>query len=135
MSKLRNCKYKSVVKAATKFRPWDYGFILDIEKEALIRLKEGMKNHVGSERDAERIQLAVNLLAIISEDNTQYDYIKDKMLVHVNKKNFKRFFIEKEYPISESFYNSEIFKCHLRQEKAWYLYHKLRYYHMQEWWD
>lgn len=133
--KLRKCKYKNVVKAALNFRPWDYGFLLDIEREALIRLKEGMKNHVGSERDAERIQLAVNLLAIINEDNTQYDYIKDKMLVYVNKKNFKRFLTKQEYSISESFQNSEVFKCYLRQQKAWYLYHKLRFYFMQTWWD
>lgn len=33
--KLRKCKYKSVVKAAVKFEPWDYGFILDMERAAL----------------------------------------------------------------------------------------------------
>lgn len=133
--KLRKCKCKNVVKAALNFRPWDYGYILDIEKESFKRLKKGMVSHVGSERDAERIQLAVNLLSIINEEDKKYDYIRDKMLVHVNKKNFKRFFIEREYPISESFYNSEIFKYNLRQEKAWYLYNKLRLYHMREWWS
>lgn len=135
MSKLRNCKYKNVVKAALAFRPWDYGYILDMEKESLKRLKEGMVSHVGSERDKERIQLAINLLSIINEEDRKYDYIKDKMLIYVNKTNFKRFFIEKRYPISESFYNSEIFKYSLRQEKAWYLYHKLRLYYMRTWWD
>lgn len=133
--KLRKCKYKNVVKAAVNFRSWDYGYLLDIEQEALKVLKKGMINHVGSERDAERIQLAVNLLSIINEDDRQYDSIRDKMLVYVNKRNFKRFIIEKRYPISESFYNSEIFKYSLRQQKAWYLYHKLRFYFMREWWS
>ncbi len=133
--KLRKCKYKNVVKAALAFKPWDYGYVLDIEKESFKRLKQGMVSHIGSERDAERIQLAINLLSIIKEEDSKYDHIRDKMLIHVNKKNFKRFFIEKEYPISESFYNSEIFKYNLRQEKAWCLYNKLRLYHMREWWD
>ena len=133
--KLRKCKYKNVVKAAVNFRSWDYGYLLDIEQEALKVLKKGMINHVGSERDAERIQLAVNLLSIINEDDRQYDSIRDKMLVYVNKRNFKRFIIEKRYPFSESFYNSEVFKYNLRQRKAWYLYHKLRFYFMREWWS
>lgn len=53
---------------------------------------------------------------------------------YVNTNNSKRF-----TPIEKEKFDDPkvgpLMKSHLREEKAWYLYHKLRTYKMRSWWD
>lgn len=134
MSKLRNCKYKSVIKAATKFQPWDYGFILDMERAALEKMRDYIRDkgiHMDNIRDSERINLTLSLLNISTGCNS--DWLKvEKGTIYVNTKNKYRYF--RKDKLSEKCFNF-ISKASLREEKAWYLYCKMREYWFRTFWD
>ena len=66
------------------------------------------------------MQLAVRLLDIARDEDLDFKG-------YVNTKNINRF-------ISIDKYDIDILPT-LRTEIAWYLYNKLRYYYMKEWWD
>lgn len=125
---------KNLIKKAHKFQPWDYGFNLELEQEMLRDMYAFWSSDkpisVGSERVAREINLAINLLDIILENNHSYDVFTDKSLKYVNIRNSLRF-----TPLKGLCGNDLVFKDIVRQEKAWYLYNKLRYYRMRTWWD
>ena len=131
--KLRKSKNKKLVKLATEFQPWDFGFNLEIELEMLVRMYSFYSSDkpvaVGSEIIAKEINLAINLLKIIiEEDNAVVWSSKYILTKYVNIKNAKRFgnIPNLDEPLMK--------EC-LRRSKAWYLYNKLRLYRMQSWWD
>lgn len=137
--KLRNSKNKEIVKLATKYQPWDYGFNIDIEKAMLKKMylffSSDKPRSVGSERVAKEINLALKLLDIILEKddacvfNLQKGYKDAKyyLVKYINSRNYNRFV--KFEPKNPLLLNE------LRKEKAWFLYNKLRLYRMQSWWD
>lgn len=132
--KLRNNKYRNIIRAANKFRPFDFGFLLEIEEQALIYMRDYFRTSkiaVGNERNAELISLAIKLLRIATEQDSslnisglnEYEYLK-----YVNIKNAKRY--------NQFFTSWGPFELEsLRIEKAWRLYHRIRNQYMREWWD
>lgn len=132
--KLRNNKYKNIIRAANKFKPFDFGFLLEIEEQALIYMRDYFRTSkiaVGNERNAELISLAIKLLRIATEQDSslnisglnEYEYLK-----YVNIKNAKRY--------NQFFTSWGPFELEsLREEKAWRLYHRIRNQYMREWWD
>lgn len=133
--KLRKSKNKRIIKLATKFQPWDFGFNLEMEKAMFERMYEFFSSTApvvaGAERVDREIKLAINLLNIIMEEDTATVWVRERgwrLVKYVNTKNANRF---------GKFSNLEevLVKDYLRQSKAWYLYHKLRCYKMQHWWD
>lgn len=144
--KLRKSKNKKIIKAAMNFQPFDYGFLLEMEKEALKKMAEYFDTAniaVTDERSAKEIRLALKLLDIateeksayipgktIMEENTIKSIEEGKMLVYVNTRNWKRFF-----PNFTLDWNKPIFQDSLRVQKAWYLYNKLKYYYQRGWWN
>ena len=132
--KLRNNKYKNIIRAANKFKPFDFGFLLEIEEQALIYMRDYFRTSkiaVGNERNAELISLAIKLLRIATEQDSslnisslnEYEYLK-----YVNIKNARRY--------NQFFISWEPFELEsLREEKAWRLYHRIRNQYMREWWD
>lgn len=132
--KLRKCKYKSVVKAAVKFEPWDYGFILDMERAALEKMRDYIRDkgvHVDNIRDSERINLTLRLLDISMDKYLDWEKI-DQGIIYVNTKNKYRYF--RKDKLSEKCFDN-ISKSTLREEKAWYLYCKMREYWFRTFWD
>ena len=132
--KLRKCKYKSVVKAATKFEPWDYKFILDMERAALEKMRDYIRDksiHVDNIRDSERINLIIRLLDIFTARNSDWLKVK-KGIIYVNTKNKYRYF--RKDKLSEKCFDF-ISEISLREEKAWYLYCKMREYWFRTFWD
>ena len=132
--KLRKCKYKSVVKAATKFEPWDYEFILDMERAALEKMRDYIRDkgiHVNNIRDSERINLIIRLLDIFTARNSDWLKVK-KGIIYVNTKNKYRYF--RKDKLSEKYFDL-ISEISLREEKAWYLYCKMREYWFRTFWD
>lgn len=137
--KLRNSKNKEIVKLATKYQPWDYGFNIDIEKAMLKKMylffSSDKPRSVGSERVAKEINLALKLLDIILEKddacafNVKESYLDSEyyLVKYINSRNFYRFI--KYEPKNPLLLNE------LRKEKAWFLYNKLRLYRMLSWWD
>lgn len=137
--KLRKNKNKRLVKEAIKFRPYDYGFVLSLEKQALIRMYEYFKVSriaEGNEVTEKDLKLALKLLDIVLDIDSAYhcdlrpesEGFVDK---YINIKNWKRF-----WPKAANLdLNEPIFQDCLRKEKAWYLYSKLRFERMRTWWD
>ena len=135
--KLRKNKNKRLIKEAMRFYPFDYGFVLSLEKQALIKMYEYFKVSriaEGNEVIEKNLKLALGLLDIVLEIDSAYNYdSRSRGFVdrYINIKNWKRF-----YPKDVNYdWDSPIFKDYLRREKAWYLYNKLRFECMRNWWD
>ncbi len=133
--KLRKNENKKLIKEAMKFCPFDYGFVLSLEKQALIRMYEYFKVSriaEGNEVIEKDLKLALKLLDIILEIDSSYhhDLNTDGYIDrYINIRNWRRFL-----PKSTNL-NLPIIKNYLRIEKAWYLYNKLRFERMRTWWD
>lgn len=132
--KLRNNKYKNIIRAANKFKPFDFGFLLEIEEQALIYMQDYFRTSkiaVGNERNAELISLAIRLLRIATEQDSSLNISglnEYECLKYVNIKNAKRY--------NQFFTSWGPFELEsLREEKAWRLYHRIRNQYMREWWD
>lgn len=134
-SKMKKDKNKlRLIKRVKQFYPFDYQYLLDIEMEALKQMSEYQRTKgicVNSERYAEQMKTAINVLKIALDGNIQcsHDYKQWWMPVYVNTKNYRRFF-----PINLEIHDPLIV-CSIREEKAWHLYCKIREYFMRTWWD
>lgn len=134
-SKMKKDRNKlRLIKRVKQFYPFDYQYLLDIEMEALKQMSEYQRTKgicVNSERYAEQIKTAINVLKIALDGNIQcsHDYKQWWMPVYVNTKNYRRFF-----PINLEIHDPFIV-CSIREEKAWHLYCKIREYFMRTWWD
>ena len=131
--KLRKNKNKRLIKEAMRFYPFDYGFVLSLEKQALIKMYEYFKVSriaEGNEVVEKNLKLALRLLDIILEIDSSYNSegLVDR---HINIKNCKRFWPE----AANLDLSKPILQDNLRREKAWYLYNKLRFERMRTWWD
>lgn len=81
-------------------------------------------------------RLALGLLDIVLEIDSAYhcdfrpgsEGFVDR---HINIKNWKRFWPK----AADLDLSKPILQDHLRREKAWYLYNKLRFERMRTWWD
>lgn len=130
---MKSRKNRSIVRAANKFRPFDYGFLLNIEEKALIRMRDYFKESqiaVGNERNAELISVAINVLRIATEKESSLTINSSNQYVcikYVNTRNASRFVKFNTYGPFEL--------ESLRIEKAWRLYHKIREQYMRRWWD
>lgn len=130
-------------------QPWDYGYLLDIEKRKLKEMANYFKKSqivLGWERQVKQCELCVKLIDIIQERDKDYaaymkaSYNKNtgfkptKFHKYVNTQNIKRFFPKINLNRIEPCTWNHL-SISLRIEKAWHLYHKIRVLHMREWWD
>lgn len=123
-----------LIKRVKQFYPFDYGYLLDIEIEALKQMAEYQESKgicVNSKRYAEQMRTAIKVLKIALDGNIQHDkdFKQWWMPVYVNTRNYRRFFLV------DLDINNPLIKCSIRQEKAWHLYCKIREYFMRTWWD
>lgn len=98
--------------------------ILILEKRQLMRLSKCLCYGENDRRNKERIRLAVKLIDLLQDDFPPSRY--------VNIRNCGRFGLKIN---TDSEYLMARLKDSLYLRKIWNLYNKLRYYHMQEWWD
>ena len=131
--KLFRKRNDSLVNESIKFEPFDYGFLLDLEKQAIIKMKDYFKESNLSENDEQiykDLRLASQLLNIILGNDQAYHYNNGESYVdiYINSRNSKRFL---DYEIN----TNPLLLDDLRVQKAWYLYHKLRYERMRLWWN
>ena len=103
---------------------FDWAFMLDIEKEKLtqcIKFFTDNGYHINNSRIISKMKLAVRLLDITIDEDLDFKG-------YINTRNMNRV-------ISNLCnYEPDLLPT-LRTKKAWYLYNKLRYYYMKEWWD
>lgn len=137
---------------------FDYSSIINVEEKQITRVRNSIlkyQHHVNYERDVYWMNMALKLLAIIQEDGCSIlkgpgfvtkpfkdglsELVPDPeskwiMPIYVNTRNAKRFMtIEmEEY---EDPRIGPLMKDHLRIEKAWTLYYRLRSQYTRQWWD
>lgn len=131
---MKKSKNKKLLKLATNYQPWDYGFNLEIEQEMFKKMYEYFKSDkprvIDSSNIAKYALLATKLIDIIEENDSAINYYKGDFRIHkyINCKNCNRF-------VGYEIKNSPIRLNALRIEKAWYLYNKLRFNIMRKMWD
>lgn len=141
-------------------KPWDYGFLLKLEQYKIREMIAYFKKHhhlSNWEFVVRDMQICDRLISIVLEEDKDYrgwldaNYGEGKWCyskrnnfnyvrfhIKVNTKNSKRFFplanfndpIALQHPHLE-----DSAKISLRQQKALFLYNKIRAYRMQHWWD
>lgn len=130
-------KYRlNLIKQTFKYKPYDYGYMLDILKQMSIYNEHFYKSkHCWSvegiyvERDMKLLTYLINVLTD-NIDLFTYENNKYKCLINVNFKNIDRFC------------NNAIYKKYLYDHpedlyiiKARHLFSKLIYYRLPYWWD
>lgn len=145
-----------LMKTAFKGRPWDSGYLYELEKaklEEMIAYHEKHKMYVGVEKDIRDMKICVSLIDIFTEKKELYHYTGNvnfvpiegsedfKLLdgddlqyhcdVKVNTKNIMRF-VEDDCPYVE-YWKEHPHDFYIK--KAKYLYHKIRYERDGAWWD
>lgn len=130
-------KYKTVDEAINGYS-FDFGYLYNLELAKLKEMVDCFTKYgisVDNEKYIRQMKLAIRLLEIIIEeydcfhfDLTNGEYVCD---VKVNLKNAKRFV--KDEKVMD--YYTERYPHELYLLKAQYLYHKLRFYFEQYWWD
>lgn len=149
----RSCKYFKIMWSNHSY---DYGYLLELEREKLKDMYEYFSNANIIENEwirARDCKLAIALLDIILGDDSSYDvYFAEGAKIgegryiirkYVNDSNIDRFLhrdICKKYRIESTKKNKNnkfpiIVRDELRVEKAWNLYCKLREYNLRNWWD
>lgn len=151
-------RWFSYYKVLRRVYDFDYSSIIEVERYQITRVRDAItkyQSHVNWERDVYWMNMALKLLDIIEDEggarligkgfstescgNGLYEVVADPdskwiLPVYVNTANSKRF-----TPIEKAkFEDPEVgplMRSHLREEKAWYLYHKLRTHEMRSWWD
>lgn len=112
---------------------FDYDSILEVEKHQIKRVQASIakyKHHLNYKRDLQNIDRALRLLAASEEDILEMNPLTGKYETtrKVNARNASRF--TDIIPIDSAFRLLHVYQC-----KAWYLYNKMRYEHLKEWWD
>lgn len=134
-------------------QPWDYAYLLQIEQRKLKEMAAYFKKHqrtVGWERQVKECELCVKLLDIVMERdkyhkawlNINYGdkaFKEGKMGMYpfpkyINIRNIHRFLFNRNFKVNDQVLSNSV-KVELRRRKAFYLYHKIRFYRMMTWWD
>lgn len=121
-------------------RDWDYAYLLNLEKfKFSLMIKHFINNpYVDHDNDIKWISICIKLIDIILEEDSSYSFdLKTKkcnITKYVNTNNSSRFvknLFASQDSIELIIYKKEI----LRQQKALYLYNKIRYNYLYGWWD
>lgn len=152
--KRRKNKNKQLLRLAGKFYPWDFGYMIQIEKQMLKQMQDYHTNSNIIEDNPEiarQLKWAIKLLNIADETESAWQFsnpifvdnngvvernpeFKFWLTTYINTKNWKRFItIPNEAHIPN--WNNIHIQDHLRQMKAWYIYNRLRYIYLMNWWD
>lgn len=133
-----NKHHWNVVKTAYKGYPFDFGYLLSLEKAKLQEMLHYFNNadiiedYKPIQKD---IKLSLKLLDIICEEELTFTYEKRggfeyKCLVNVNLNNGHRYFNEKELEFVKNKIPHMLYIA-----KAKHLYYKLLEYKIETWWD
>lgn len=122
------------------FEPYDYGYMLDNERQMLRKMYDYF--YESSIQDYSwilgKLETTINLLNIILDYDDPLSYLEEPeeciinhrnwvINVYVNARNSRRFINEESTNV--------VLLYDLRKQKAWLLYHKMRYYYLQQIWE
>ena len=148
--KRRKNNNKQLLRLAERFHPWDFSYLIQIEKQMLKQMQQYHEKSniiVDNPKIARQIKWALRLLDIADGTNSAFHingtlYIDNNGIIgrnpnyrtwidtYVNANNYKRF-----WDIPDPNWDNPHTLDYLRQLKAWYIYNKIRYYYLQTWWD
>ena len=130
-------------------KPWDSGFLLKLEQHKIREMIAYFKkhHHLSNWKFVVRdMQICDRLISIVLEEDKHYRSWLDVRYggtkrtqipfpVYINTKNYKRF-----WPTVEDLHQDNLILHNgilisLRQQKALFLYNKIRAYRIQSWWD
>lgn len=130
--------YRKILVADYQF---DYGYLLDLERFKLQLMLKSFKDkpHTDHTGDIRWISICIKLIGIIQEEDSALEVVEMemskpqfKLIKYVNINNAFRFGIE----YLDRYDGLQVYRRELlRQQKALYLYNKIRYNYMLEWWD
>ena len=144
-------RWFSYYKILRKVYDFDFSSILIVEKYQIMRVRDSIikyQHHVDWQQDVKWMNTAIKLLEIVEEngcavptqtievnDILKIHYIDYKMPVYVNTRNASRFISKYAVDRLEDSKIGVLIIDNLRIEKAWYLYNKIRYNYLRQWWD
>ena len=128
---------------------YDYYFLLKLEQRKLKEMIKDFtkwKHHVDWDLCIREMNLCIQLIDIILEQDQYYKswlhnsfgkspFEAKEFPVHVNIKNSKRFFKNRNFNIPKNEALIKHWIPELRRKKALYLYNKIRTSRMLSWWD
>ena len=137
----RLCIWVSYFKVCQKIYDDDSLGILEIERHQLKRTLKSIEKchyHKDSEESIKWMKVALKILdRVLDEDiYVEYDIKQHKYIrkPYVNIRNYKRFIPGlSEEDIEEV--DSEFFEVLLYEQKLWYVYNKIRYHYLRNWWE
>lgn len=122
------------------YHNWDWAYMLGMEIEKMKQMAEFFDSddcHVMKGKDvANRIRLAIKLATIALDEG-------DTFKGYVNTRNAHRFIsleyvqsileLHEKHKLEDSYL--QMYYNEIRVAKAWFLYNKIRFYNMKNWWD
>lgn len=116
-----------------KFRPFDYGFLLNVDKIAMLEMRDYFeKSNIaeGNDDNARYLRLAVNLLRQMDKTSEYYRHeLKvGKPILYINTRNAPNGTVWSRN-------HDRVFQYDWYEEKCWRLYHRILKEKMREWWD
>ena len=138
---ITNSSKYELVNEAINGNSFDFAYLYNIEYAKLSEMKDYFEKHgiaANNDEKIKQIDFAIKLLNIIIDENVyHFEYYTDNESkkyvcdVKVNLKNIDRF--------TNNNFEKDIIKNKFPHElylmKARNLYHKLRYYYEENWWD
>lgn len=122
-------------------KQFDFGYLLELEKLKLQLMIKEFKTHPHTDHTSNIrwISICIKLIDIIQEEDSALEVVEMKtskpqfkLVKYVNINNASRFRIE----YLDQYDRLQVYRRELlRQQKALYLYNKIRYNYMLEWWD
>lgn len=119
---------------------FDYGYLLDLEKFKLQLMVNEFKNspHIDHTSNIRWMSICIKLIDIIQNRDSildrQFSTYRYTLTKYVNINNAYKYGLE----VNTHHKNPHVVafaKDTLRQRKALYLYNKIRYNYIYEWWD
>lgn len=138
-------EHRALIKRAVTFEPWDWFYLLDIEKYSLQRMIAYHKKSQlveGWEQMVSEMECCVRLIEIIQNEKVSFlertNSGEYRFTRYVNTKNSARFlskfqnekFEEHKQDCTVEYYLEDLYIA-----KAQALYHKIRLYKERTWWD
>lgn len=131
------CIWFSYFKPCRKVYDFSADSILEIELHQLKRTLRSIKKyhyHEDSNYNIQKIELTLKILEKIIDNELPYDFSKHKCNkeFYININNYKRFIPNISI---DNIKNTDFLKVCLYEKKLWYIYNKLRYYYLLDWWE
>lgn len=128
-----------LLKEAVNFEPWDWTYLMNLERAALVRMAAYHRQNraiEGWDKAVREMEICIKLIDIVTGDVELTTGFPDyKFCRAFNYENMDRWATELEQTIVQESLHKGLFMESIYRKKAEYLYHKIRAEREQTWWD